>query len=345
MEKLEVKPKDRDYIRTREGMFFCVAGYLHPPDRYTAYLKYSPAPAGKWQDAKTAYRRELPYYHVQNVETTLEHLKANYPHYVHYCPVRDIVFSMVPHQYVAHYYRPQERLQEILSSPQDPLEEEVVALVDYLQSVTGLPSQVLGLTGSILTGFHNPAFSDIDLLVFGRENTFHLREQMRQGQLPQFRLPGPERVEPWCQRVAQRFGLSQEDAAYLARRRWNYGFFGQRYVSIHATRTDDEITEVYGERIFRGQGAAEIEATVTNSSGSLFLPAVYRVNDVKVLSGDPAGCQVDEIVSYEGLYCDAADAGQSIRAHGKLETVNGELRRLVVGTTGVPGGGSIRLTR
>jgi len=41
------KPKDRDFVETLEGLLFCVVGYLHPPDKYTAYLKYSPAAEGR----------------------------------------------------------------------------------------------------------------------------------------------------------------------------------------------------------------------------------------------------------------------------------------------------------
>jgi len=40
------RPKDRDFVETAEGFFFCLVGYLHPPDRYTAYLKYTPAESG-----------------------------------------------------------------------------------------------------------------------------------------------------------------------------------------------------------------------------------------------------------------------------------------------------------
>jgi predicted nucleotidyltransferase len=343
VETPERKPKDRDFVRTLEGMFFCVTGYLHPPDRYTAYLKYSPVDEGKWRDAETAYRREIPYYHVRNVEATLGYLEAHYPHYVHYCPVRDIRFSMVPHRYVAHYYIPEERLQEILFDPQDGLEEEVRDLVGYLEEAAAIPGEVLGVTGSILTGFHNPSFSDIDLLIYGAANGFSLRRQIREGRLPLFRRPDRAQVEAWCDRVMERFHLSAGEAMALARRRWNYGFFGQRYVSIHATREDSEISEVYGDRIYRNQGPAEIEAVITDDQEALFMPAVYHVRHVRTLSGSVAARQVSEIVSYEGLYCDMATAGQAVRAYGKLESINGDSYRLVVGTTTIRGGGHMQV--
>ena len=98
------KPKDRDFVETPEGLLFCVVGYLHPPDKYTAYLKYSPAAEGRWQRQGTAYHRELAYYHAHQVGQTLDTLQAHYPGYIHYCPVRDMTFSMVPHDRVRTYY-------------------------------------------------------------------------------------------------------------------------------------------------------------------------------------------------------------------------------------------------
>jgi len=337
----ERKPKDRDFVRTEEGMLFCVVGYLHPPDRYTAYLKYSPDASGKWRDEQTAYRREMAYYHVRNVAQTIRYLEANYPQYVSECPVRGIRFSMVPRANVAHYYEPQERLAEILADPRDALEEEVCALVAHLEAVTGLSAAHLGVTGSLLTRTHSPVFSDIDLLVYGQANAAALKACLSGGGSTQFRRPAPEEIARWSQRVAERFSLTVEEATYLAQRRWNYGYFGQRYVSIHAIRKDEEITERYGERIYRSRGEARIRAILSDVSESIFLPAIYRVAEAKVLEGEPSAAEVSKVVSYEGLFCDVADAGQAVEVYGKLETVNGVPQRLVVGAM-EPSGGTVR---
>ncbi len=330
------KPKDRDFLRTREGMFFCVTGYLHPLDRYTAYLKYSPVSSGKWRDGETAYRRELPYYHVRNVVETIRYLEQHYPWYVHYCPVRDIRFSMVPREYVARYYDPQERLGEILADPHDPLEEEMQGLAMEIVACAGISPNDLGVTGSILIGLHDPVFSDIDLLVYGLESARKVREALREGRSPRIRRFDRRQADQWCRRVTERFPLSLEEAWYIAGRRWNYGFYGERYFSIHSTRTDAEITEQYGDHIYRSRGLARIR-TVVGAEESLFMPATYRVEDVQVLEGDPDAAEVREVISYEGLYCDVADAGQGIEAQGKLESVDGETRRLVIGTTQLEG--------
>ena len=127
------KPKDRDFIETAEGLLFCVVGYLHPPERITAYLKYIPAPEGKWGRGETRYSRVLPFYHVSQVEETYSLLEERNPHFLFDCPVRNIRISSVPRRKVKAYYHPRERLREIQSSGgKDPLEKKVVNLVRLL---------------------------------------------------------------------------------------------------------------------------------------------------------------------------------------------------------------------
>jgi len=348
MDQRARKPKDRDFIETREGMFFCVTGYLHPPDKYTAYLKYSPAPVGKWKSGEISYRRELEYYHVGKVADTIAYLERNYPHYVHYCPVRDIKFSMIPQEYVRHYYLPEQRLQEILESPRDPLEEEVCAFVSEIIACTGIKEEDFGITGSILLGIHNPEFSDIDLLVYGLENALKIRAALKERRPAKIRPVTGKALEEWCASVVKHFPLSYEEARYLARRRWNYGFFEGRYFSIHPTKKDDEMGENYGDKIYREKGVARIRAIVSDASESLFTPALYRIEEVEVIGGG-AGTQhvaplLKEALSYEGLYRDVVDDGDEIEARGKLESVNDRLYKLVIGTTMLKGEGYIKPT-
>lgn len=328
------KPKDRDFVETQEGFLFCVVGYLHPPDKYTAYLKYSPTSAGRWQRQGRAYHRELPFYHAHQVQHTLEYLKTHYPYYVHYCPVRNIHFSMVPQERVQTYYYPEQRLAEVMANPNDLLEEETVKVVEGIQQVTGISPAEMGVTGSILLGIHDPSFSDIDLIVFGRENARKLREVMTRKDLPGVSPLDDVYVDEWCQGVISHFGLTYRQARWLISRRWNFVYFGQgrHIVSLHPTRSDEEIEENYGDHRYRDAGRARIEATIASSVDAIFLPAVYGVEKVRIVSGPKV--MVTEICAYEGLFGQIGDVGQKVEAEGKLEQVDGgPLHRLVIGSS------------
>jgi hypothetical protein len=336
-------PKDRDFVETAEGLLFCLVGYHHPQGRYTAYLKYTPASAGKWARGAVAYRRELPYYHVRHVQDTLAWLEAEHPRYVWTDPATGLRFSHVPVDAVSHYYVPEHRLAEILGDPADPLERETRDLVRLLADAVGLPLAAFGISGSILLGLHNPAFSDIDLLVYGADSVRRLRAAI-DGLASEGLVALPEdRRARWRAEASTRFGLDADAVASLDTRRWHYRLFRGRYVSIHATRADTEIREAHGDRRFTPLGRAAVEARVTDAGEAAFLPAIYRVADVRWLEGGPG--PLDEVVSFEGLYGDAAGEGEEIRVTGHLEADHAGGRRLVVGSGFLPDGGTLRVTR
>jgi predicted nucleotidyltransferase len=326
-------------VETPEGFFFCLVGDLHPPDRYTAYLKYTPAAVGRWARGDVVYRRELPYYHVRNVARTIEFLERDHPKYVWVDPVRSLKFSFVPRDAVARYYVPETRLTDILRAPADPLEADVSALVEVLARASGLSLESFGITGSILLGLHNPEFSDIDLLVYGRDSAEKLKVALTRPLTSPLADLEPDRRSRWRTDIVERFSLSSEAVADLETRRWNYVLFRNRYVSIHPTRRDDEIREAYGSHWYRPLGPATIEATVADATDSAFLPAVYGLTDVRFDDGRSVPSL--QLVSHEGLFGDLAEVGDRLRARGMLELVDGRVSRLVIGTAALPDGGVV----
>lgn len=328
------KPRDRDFVETVEGLLFCVVGYLHPPDRVTAYLKYVPDPEGKWRKGETGYSRVIPYYHVSQVENTYGFLGKNHPEYLHDCPVRNITVSSVPRDRIKTYYRPRERLAAIMEKPGDELESKLKDLVTLLSGLAGLDTRDLGVTGSILTGSHSPEFSDIDLTVYGQAASTALREALREtrrngGGIQPFNA---SKREAWSRSREERFPLSFAELMEFAERRWNYGDYMGTYFSIHPVRTDNEVTEEYGESTYASIGSVKGSATVADASEAIYLPAIYGLEDVETHSGH----DVAEVVSFEGLYADMFYPGERIEFCGILERVEGKrnIHRAVVGGAG-----------
>jgi len=332
------RPKDRDFLETPEGLLFCVVGYLHPPGRTVAYLKYTPASAGKWARGDVAYRRELPYYHVRHVRRTLEWLETEHPRYLWTDPATGLRFSHVPDAAVVRHYVPEQRLAEIVACPGDSLEHETRDLAALLAKAAGISVNAMGVSGSILLGLHNPTFSDIDLLVYGADHARRLREVI-DGLTSEGLVPLPDdRRATWRAEIASRFELGPDVVADLDARRWHYRLFRGRYVSLHPTRAAREIHEVHGDRRYTPLGRAVVEARVIDASEALFLPAVYRVADPRWREGIPG--PLEEIVAFEGVFGGAAEAGEVVLAEGHLEVERNGGRRLVVGSGFLVDGGS-----
>ena len=81
-----------------------------------------------------------------------------------------------------------------------------------------------------------------------------------------------------------------------------------------------KVTEEYGEKFYHPCGQVTIKAVVSGNTGSIFLPAVYKIENVKVLDGPQYG-NVTEVVSYETLYDSLAENGETIQVKGKLEKI------------------------
>ena len=333
--------RDRDFIRTKEGFFFCVVGPYHPQDRVIAYVKYVPAKSGKWRDKGTQYRRVMRAYTIPSLLETFNMLKTRHPQYLFHSEFYDITMTAVPHDYIAQHYEPEEKLAQILHIiRKDALQEKLAAFIALLHEKSGIAVGCFGVTGSILLDIHNPKFSDIDLTIYGLQSSLRLKRMLNQlagdPNSPVRRLEG-ETLDEWCRKKAEHFPLSLEDARRIYKRKWNIGLFSGVPFSIHPVKLEDELAEKYGDKTFRSKGQVAIRAKVADHLESMFLPCQYRVQDVKVLEGKQDASHISEVVSYESLYDSLAETGEEIVAKGKLESVHDdrnskEYYRVLVGS-------------
>jgi len=315
--------RDRDFVQTPEGLFFCVIGNVHPRDRVLAYLKYLPSTEGKW-GGEARYVRALRAYTTPSVEESLETLRARYPHYIHQSETLNIEISAVPLSYVRTHFKPEKRLSTLLTADStglDELEKRTVNLVQDIAEISGVDPSFLGVTGSILLGIHNPSFSDIDLIVYGRINVLQVKEAISFlfGKSLANRLSEPS-LEEWAFEKSKLYPLSPGEAKEIARRKWDRGVYQGTFFSVHAVKLEEEVEEKYGERIYEPEGLATIHARVADVKDAYFLPATYRVDDVTVVEGRNVD-NVLEITTYDGLYSDLYEVGEKIVARGKLELV------------------------
>jgi hypothetical protein len=333
--------RDRDFIRTKEGFFFCVVGPYHPQDRAIAYVKYVPARSGKWRDKATHYQRVMRAYTIPNLLETFNVLKTRHPQYLFRSEFYGITMTAVPHDFIAKHYRPEEKLAQILETiNRDALQEKLSAFIALLHEKSGIAVDCFGVTGSILLDIHNPKFSDIDLTIYGLQSSLKIKRTLNQlvnepsSQVKRFE---GKILDEWCRKKTEHFPLDLEDAKRLYARKWNIGMFNGTPFSIHPVKLEDELAKRYGDETFRSEGQAVIRAEVADDRESMFLPCAYQVRDVKMLDGKQDGSRISEVVSYESLYDSLAEAGEEIIAKGKLESVRDnrnakEYYRVLVGS-------------
>ncbi|MFZ7138278.1 MAG: hypothetical protein ACOWW1_07665 [archaeon] len=331
--------RDRDFLQSHEGLFFCVVGNVHPPDRVISYVKYLPSDSGVWGNKKQQFKRILKNYTISNLLETFQYLQKNYPHYLFKSPIDNITVTAVPVDCIKQQFMPEKKMAELRNGVGlDSLQKKLLRFTSYLQQISGLKETAFGITGSILLGIHQPVFSDLDVILYGTKNSWRLKKALIQQQgstSPIKRLTGKE-LDDWCLKKTRQYPLSKEDALNLYNRKWNLGYFEDTYISVHPVKTENEIAEKYGTKAYEPMGQVIIEGVVSDGVASLFLPAVYKVKDVTFL-GNELSVNISEVVTYEGLYSSLAENGEKIRVKGKLEKVtqkqiNQQHYRVVVGS-------------
>lgn len=331
--------RDRDFIQTREGFFFCVVGSVHPRERVISYIKYVPSASGVWGRDENRFSRILQKYTIPNLLQTFNYLGENYPHYLFHSPVDNITITAVPHQNIKQHFKPEEKLSQLRQSVhRDSLQEKLIRFTKFLEKTSGIAEGAFGVTGSLLLDIHQTQFSDLDVTVYGVKDSWALQKALTENRSSEaaMRRLGGKALKEWSIKKAESYPLTAEETSKIYERKWNLGIFEGRWVSIHPVKLESEVREEYGEKVYNPCGQVTIQAVVCDNTDSLFLPAVYKVKDVQVLDGSQLR-NIFEVVSYEGLYDSLAENGETIQVRGKLERVtekrtSQEYYRVLVGS-------------
>ena len=168
--------RDRDHLLTRDGLYFTVVGNIHPQDRIIAYLKYFPKSSKK---DKNNLIRTIKQYNIPNLIESIKIVEKNYPHYLCQLENYDFKFPSVPIIDIKKHFIPEEKLSDLLvSSDLDSLSQKALYLTKILSKESEISINDFGITGSILLGIHDPNLSDIDITVYGKENSLKVKETL-----------------------------------------------------------------------------------------------------------------------------------------------------------------------
>ena len=325
---MRVRP--RDFIHTEDDLFFATTNYLHPKDRILSFLRYIPDPEGERSLNGTRYSKV-------DTKQAYEFLSQNFPEYLFNCEITNVQMMGVPIDRVKKVMHPNDRLKEIMNNPStDKLLKKVKKVAQTFHDHAGIPYDEMGISGSTLPGLYDPEVSDIDFVIYGLGNhrkAMKTFEEIKNSENGILRGIGPEYWMRLYKKRIKDASLSYDEFMWYENRKNNRGVIEGTLFDILATRDWDEITGVYGDTTYEPMGTIEIECTVSDALGAFDNPAVYKVEDVKILEGPEV--PLDEVASFTHTYAGQAREGEKIRARGKLEKVKGRKvgYRLIVGTT------------
>jgi hypothetical protein len=345
-----MRARTRDFIYTTDDLFFATTSYIHPEDRILAFLRYIPDPEGERLKSGKKYRKV-------GSEEAYNFLKENYPYYLYDCENTNVRMMGVPLNKVKEILRPNERLEEMRNdyiniesandkSDENTLLKKVIKIADTFHKGADIPYESMGISGSILPELCDSQISDIDFVIYGMAN--HRRAMNLFGKIKDTSENSSFKSiddDYWRKVYDKRISdstLSFEEFCWYEKRKNNRGVVDGTLFDILATREWDEISGTWGDTRYEPLGQMTVECSVFNALASFDNPAVYEVNDVKIietrfdsLDNNPIDMNISEIASFTHTYSGQALEGERIMARGKLEKVIGEKEsyRIVVGTT------------
>jgi len=303
----------KDFIETAEGLLFAVVIQGLEDGKVLCCLRYVLEDSG-WKKYPT---------HAANT-----YLQAYHPHYLHFSMHLAADLHAVGVAHISKHHQPRRRLQNIIKAiPQDAVEQDVYQLA-WLLKKHGLDLAVLGVTGSVLAGVHNP-FSDIDLVCYDRTVFQHCRTLVRdliaQGKMAE--LTETDWQQSYRRREAD---LSYEEYLWHERRKHNKAMINGRKFDLSLLNASEAETEDCQKH-----GAIKMQCRIIDDTYSYDYPA-------KFITDHPT---IQTVISYTATYVGQAQTGDWVEVSGNLEQTATGLQRIVVGSNREARGEYIKVKR
>nr|MDO8082500.1 hypothetical protein [Candidatus Freyarchaeota archaeon] len=327
-----LKVRDKDAPISREGIIFRVYGYDHPQNACICDVEYAPETIYQAAAESKAVRTGLPVkYYKFYADGGLRFVQENYPQYQVFSePLQRLLVGMKENQ-IGELRKPDKKLEEILGKePKDSLMKALMKVLDLILDHSKLKLSDFGVFGSLLHGFYNLEYSDLDYVIYGREKVAELVEVLndfysdRDGLLKNEFDFFDERVEQKNWRFEN---YTLKEYAWYEKRKSIYAFhdseeLGRRVkIEFEPVRAWNEIkNEYHPDTRITGVGWTRAKALIKDDKDSYFIPAIYPIEILEFLKGDRAD-DIERVITYVEEYKMQVRKDEEVIVEGILEKI------------------------
>ncbi|MBU0979338.1 MAG: hypothetical protein KJ709_00900 [Nanoarchaeota archaeon] len=326
-------------IDTVDGFHCKTYSNHHPEGKIIVKPKYIPSDIIKGEGLKRRFifsrcmTRLNLFAKKEKVNDNINQLRKRFPDY--FLDTGSTWFFVIPKDKIMKVHDPRQGLKELLEVPRKDLDNYLLAVVDLIELLTksGVKKQDLGITHSTLMGNYTPGISDIDMIIFGKENGWKILDFLKTATHP--KLKWKTRGE-WIRyyqehRTAESGHFTEEEYADHMLKKFYEGTFDGNVFTLFTVEEPDEMWNDFDAESYEPQGTAEVEGTVTDDHDSIVRPACYKIEG-NVIGKD---IKVKQVVTYSLPFMHQARKGDRIKACGLLEKVTpkdgDQYHRLTIG--------------
>jgi len=328
-------------ILTKDGIQFKSYANDHPEDVIIAKPKY--VPITHVSSDKMQYR--FMFGHCVNrvnfwtdkteLRRYMDEFKKKYPHYIYNSKIHQNWFFCVPKEQIASVYDAKQGLKRLMKMPVESLDKYLKVTVNLINFIkeSGVKLSDLGITNSTLLGNYTYGRSDIDLMVYGKENTWKIHEFLKNTGNKSLKWKSIDEWKKYFSTYNNSLNFTEKEFIKHSQRKTGDGFFEDVLFSIFGVEEKNEICLPWNEGKITPLSSVTVKGTVVNNFNSVVRPGIYEINNSKIINGKDV--KIKKIITYARDFMMQALEGEEIIANGLLEKVepeNGdEYYRLVVG--------------
>ncbi len=324
-----IRLRDRDAIITADNIIFRVYGYIHPSDAYVCDPEYASATIYKSMDPRALRGKRKNIYYKFYADEGLQFVREKYPYYTIFYEPLQTRFIGVEREHIVKTRKPDDKFRQlIMKRPNDKLLKGLHSLSALVISRSDLSESDFGVFGSLLHDFYHPTFSDIDLIIYGREKLRELCETLEELYLEENSMRNEFESEEALQGKRWKFvNYSPKEHLWHQQRKKIYALFkgkkGKRTIKteFEPVKNWSEICNEYNpDTRVQNRGWIKVIARVTDDQDAPFIPSIYQIEVLEILEG-PKVENIQRILSYVEEFRMQAKRDEYICVEGPLEEV------------------------
>jgi predicted nucleotidyltransferase len=330
-----IRLRDRDAIITADNIIFRVYGYFHPSGAYVCDPEYASATIYKSLNPRAPRGKRKNVYYKFYADEGLQFVREKYPHHTIFYEPLQTRFIGVSREHIAKTRKPDDKFRQlIIKPPVDQLLKVLQSLSTLVMSRSELSENDFGVFGSLLHDFYHPTFSDIDLIVYGREKLRQLYEALKELYLEENSLRNEFESEEALKGKHWKFvNYSPKEYLWHQRRKMIYALFkckeGKRIVrtEFEPVKNWSEICNEYNpDTRVQNRGWIKAIARVTDDQDAPFIPSIYLIEVLEILEG-PKVENIQRILSYVEEFRMQAKRDEHVCVEGTLEEVKNKTKK------------------
>jgi predicted nucleotidyltransferase len=256
--------------------------------------------------------------------------RKKFPDYIYEDKNSKNWFFVVPKDKIKEVHDPRKGLRELMKVPERDLDsylKNVRELIDFLEK-SGVKSESMGITHSTLLGNYTPGKSDIDIIIYGKNNGWKILNYLKTAEHEKLHWKTDEEWTEYYKehKTSESSHFTQEEYVKHMRRKRYEGMFGGNVFTLFTVEEPDETWFKWGEEKYEPLGTVTIKGKVTDHYNSHVRPGFYEINNAEILKTegiiptDPS-IEIKKIVTFSIPFVQQAIKGEEISACGLLELV------------------------